>query len=309
MDDYISKFLSYLKNERQYSEATITAYQKDILNFQNFLVEQKLFQSFEQVTAKDIEFYIAEMDDKGNRRDSIGRRISALRSFYRFLIKRELVEQNPTETITLRKNEKRLPRFFYEQEMAALFSAVEGKSDLDQRNRAMLELFYATGMRVSEVSNLTIGQLDFDLQVVLVHGKGSKDRFVPFGDHAKKALQVYLSEARPKLMAKSSAQHNYVFVNNRGEQITTRGIRYVLEKVIEKSSLTTKIHPHMLRHTFATAMLNNGADLRTVQELLGHSSLSSTQIYTHVTMQHLQSDYQKFFKRNSLEEGNKNDNN
>lgn len=244
---------------------------------------------------------MAFLDDKGNKRDSIARRISALRSFYHFLIKREILRKNPTESVYLRTNEKKLPRFFYEQEMVALFAATTGEAPLDRRNAALLELFYATGMRVSEVADLTIAQLDLTLKIILVHGKGNKDRYVPFGEHAKKALTDYLDNVRPELLAKSGQTNDYVFLNNRGGKITSRGITYVLDRIIEKSALSAKIHPHMLRHTFATQMLNNGADLRTVQELLGHSSLSTTQAYTHVTMEHLQHDYQKYFPRNSNE--------
>ncbi|ERJ43894.2 tyrosine recombinase XerC [Lactobacillus jensenii MD IIE-70(2)] len=160
----------------------------------------------------------------------------------------------------------------------------------------MFELFYATGMRVSEVSNLTLEQIDFDVQMILVHGKGNKDRYVPFGDYAKACLLRYLNEAR-RLFNPDDDNH-YVFLDNRGHQLTSRGIEYIMRKVFQKGGLSANVHPHELRHTFATQMLNNGADLRSVQELLGHESLSTTQIYTHVTMERLQKDYEKFFPRN-----------
>lgn len=181
--------------------------------------------------------------------------------------------------------------------MDALFAAIVGQEPLTQRNRAILELLYATGMRVSECAQLTIGQIDFGLRVILVHGKGNKDRYVPFGNHATKALQDYLDDGRVQLMAKRQQEHDVVFVNHLGNPITSRGIEYALDQVVKKTSLTSGIHPHMIRHTFATHLLDHGADLRTVQELLGHSSLSTTQIYTHVTMAHLQKDYRQFFPR------------
>lgn len=308
----IEQFLNYLSNERRYSKNTVLAYQKDLASFITFLTENGGFNGFQKVVSRDIELYMAYLDDKGNKRDSIARRISALRSFYHYLIKREILKKNPTEAIYLRSNEKKLPRFFYEQEMEALFAATKGESALERRNLALLELFYATGMRVSEVADLTIDQIDLELKIILVHGKGNKDRYVPFGKHALNALVDYLTNVRPELLAKTGGKSECVFLNNRGGKITSRGITYILDRVIEKSALSSKIHPHMLRHTFATQMLNNGADLRTVQELLGHSSLSTTQVYTHVTMEHLQQDYQKYFPRNNnsdLEKEEHNDNN
>ncbi|MFD1466312.1 tyrosine recombinase XerC [Lapidilactobacillus mulanensis] len=295
---WLEEFSRYLIVERHYSELTKIAYLDDINEFTDFLEQNGGLKSYRDVQRYEVETYLADLTQKKLARSSISRKISALRSFYRFLENHKLVVQNPFTSIQIKGQAKTLPRFFYEKEMDALFLAVQGDEPLTQRNRALLELFYATGMRVSEVSQLTIGQLDLDMQIVLVHGKGNKDRYVPFGHHAKNALTQYLADGRVKLMnGKTPVQHDYVFVNQLGKQITSRGIAYVLDQVIKKSSLTSDIHPHMLRHTFATQMLNHGADLRTVQELLGHASLSTTQIYTHVTMQHLQADYQQYFPR------------
>lgn len=160
----------------------------------------------------------------------------------------------------------------------------------------MFELFYATGMRLSEIASLKLDQIDFDLKIILVHGKGNKDRYVPFGKDAANALKEYCDESRLDLLGKNE-DLGYVFLNNRGQKLTGRGIEYIMQQVFIKAGVGGKVHPHMLRHSFATEMLNNGADLRSVQELLGHESLSTTQIYTHVTMKHLQADYQKFFPR------------
>ena len=190
-----------------------------------------------------------------------------------------------------------MKKFFYEKEMQQLFDAVRGDDPLSQRNSALLELLYATGMRVSECANLLLDQLDFSNGIVLIHGKGDKDRYVPFGSFAQRALEKYFKSGRKILMEKGHQDHQFVFVNSRGGNLTSRGISYILDQIIKKTSLTSDIHPHMIRHTFATHMLEHGADLRTVQELLGHSSLSTTQIYTHVTMEHLQKDYKKYFPR------------
>lgn len=165
------------------------------------------------------------------------------------------------------------------------------------RNQALLEVLYGTGIRVSECANLTVDAVDFQASVLLVHGKGNKDRYVPFGSFAQDALKDYLENGRALLMTKYQKKHPYVFVNHHGEQITPTGIEYVLNQLIKKSSLNAEIHPHMLRHTFATHLLNNGADMRTVQELLGHANLSTTQIYAHVTKESLQKNYRTFHPR------------
>ncbi|MEJ6348416.1 tyrosine recombinase XerC [Holzapfeliella sp. He02] len=307
--DWPTRYFNYLRNERHYSEHTIDAYEEDLKNFMAFLENSGGFSGFEAVRLRDAEIFLADMSDAGYQRKTIARRISSLRSFYYYLIRYKVVEANPFETITLRSNEKKLPRFFYENEMAVLFDSLDTTTPLGQRNAALLELFYATGMRVSEVSELTTSKIDFDMRVILVHGKGNKDRYVPFGFHAKNALEDYFHEARKELMTKYHQTHSYVFINQYGKKLTSRGIRYILSGLINKSALTSDMHPHMLRHTFATHLLNHGADLRTVQELLGHASLSTTQIYTHVTMDHLQQDYQKFFQRNQAKDGASNDNN
>ena len=295
--DWLARFLQYLIVDRHYSEETQKAYRADIKAFVDFLTNNGGLTSFKQVGNLEVQTYLNEMDQKDYSRETVARRISSLRSFYRYLVKNEFLTDDPFEAVQLKKQQHKLPRFFYEKEMDALFAAIEGQKPLDQRNRAILELLYATGVRVSECAQLTIGQIDFGLRVILVHGKGNKDRYVPFGHHAADALRFYLDHGRTTLLEKQATSHDVVFVNRLGAPITSRGIEYVLDQIIKKTSLTTDIHPHMIRHTFATHLLDHGADLRTVQELLGHSSLSTTQIYTHVTTAHLQKDYRQFFPR------------
>ena len=197
----------------------------------------------------------------------------------------------------MKRQQGKLPRFFYEKEMAVLFESAKGETPLAYRNQAILEVLYGTGIRVTECVNIKLSDIDFDTSVVLIFGKGGKERYVPFGSFAHDAILNYLELGRKPLMEKYQVTHDYLFVSHRGAQITEAGVQYLLKKIIEKSSLTTEIHPHMFRHTFATHLLNNGADLRTVQELLGHSSLSSTQIYTHVTTDTLQKSYRNFHPR------------
>lgn len=292
----MSDVLLYLITERHYSELTKKAYEEDINEFTDFL-EATGKADYESVGLQDVRIFLGELSERQLSRNTISRKISSLRAFYQFLLKNQLISENPFSYIHLKKKNLRLPRFFYEKEIAVLFEAVKGKEPLDFRNEALLEVLYGTGIRLSECKNIVMNDIDFDLGILLIRGKGNKERYVPFGHYAAAAIQEYLEKGRDILMVKYEKQHNYLFVNQYGTPISSSGIEYVLNQIIKKSSLTSKIHPHMLRHTFATHLLNNGADMRTVQELLGHASLSSTQIYAHVTKEHLQKNYRKFHPR------------
>lgn len=294
--DELTHFISYLQNERHYSDLTISSYQTDLLEAKKFWQNNGGFDGWKNVQERDIQIYLQNLADRKLARSSQARQMSSLHSFFRFLTRRKFIQIDPTQGIALRRGEKKLPEFFYENELKQVFDSLKGNQPLTVRNLALFELFYATGMRVSEVSNLALHQIDLNLQTILVHGKGNKDRYVAFDDHTKKSLVKYLEDARPNLLKDDAEQH--VFLSNLGKPLSKRGIEYVMQKTFNQAGISGKVHPHELRHTFATAMLNNGADLRSVQELLGHSSLSATQIYTHVTMAHLKSDYEKYFPRN-----------
>lgn len=283
-------------NERGYSEKTKEAYQRDLNDFCRFL-ENSGEASLVTVNHLDVRVYLAFLNDQKYSRNTISRKIASLRSFYQYLLKHKQIEENPFSYVHLKKKQARLPRFFYEKEIEILFDSVDGDKPLDQRNRALLEVLYGSGLRVSECSNLTLSVIDFDNNVLLIHGKGNKDRYVPLGTYAADAIQEFVHEGRKYLMDRFGKEHDYLFINHRGDQITATGIEYVLNQIIKNSSLNSDIHPHMLRHTFATHLLNNGADLRTVQELLGHANLSTTQIYTHVTKESLQKSYRSFHPR------------
>ncbi|AEG40380.1 site-specific tyrosine recombinase/integron integrase [Lactobacillus kefiranofaciens] len=294
--DELALFISYLTNERRYSKDTISAYQTDLLEAKSFWTDNGGFDGWDKVQDRDIEVYLQHLAERKLARNSQMRQMSSFHSFYRFLTKRKLVKVDPTQGINLRRGEKKLPEFFYETEMRQVFDSLCGDAPLKMRNLALFELFYATGMRVSEVSTLCLKQIDWDMKTILVHGKGKKDRYVMFDGHTQKALLNYLEKARPKLLKDNSEQH--VFLSHLGRPLSTRGIQYVMQKTFNQAGISGKVHPHELRHTFATAMISNGADLRSVQELLGHKSLAATQIYTHVTMKHLKQDYEKYFPRN-----------
>lgn len=289
-------FSDYLIHERQYSPLTEKAYSEDIEHFQNFL-EETGSDTLETVTVQDARIYMGFLTDQQYNRNSISRKISSLRSFYHFLLKNNKIDENPFSYLSLKKQSHLLPNFFYSEEMEKLFEAAQGDKPLDFRNLALLEILYGTGIRVSECRTAIMKNVDLDMGMLLVFGKGNKERYVPFGQYATVALEEYIEKCRGPIMAKYNKEHDLLFINHHGDPITSEGIQYVLNQLIKKSSLTASIHPHMLRHTFATHLLNNGADMRTVQELLGHVSLSSTQIYAHVTKEHLQQDYKKFHPR------------
>lgn len=294
--DYIRLFSDYLIYEKHYSELTKEAYRDDVHHFQTFLKDSG-DDDLLKVTVTDSRIYLGYLSENKYSRSSISRKISSIRAFYQFLLQNNLIDLNPFAYLNVKKKDLTLPKFFYNEEMEVLFKTVDGTEPLDIRNMALLEVLYGTGIRVSECQQIKLEHIDFEMSVLFVKGKGNKERYVPFGYYAAQALKNYINGARSELMVKSHSVHNYLFVNSRGEHITTEGISYILNQLIKKSSLNSDIHPHMLRHTFATHLLNNGADMRTVQELLGHQSLSSTQIYAHVTKEHLQQSYNQFHPR------------
>ncbi len=244
-----------------------------------------------------VRLFLTDLYHQQLSRRSVSRKISSLRSFFRFLERENQVNKNPFMQITLPKSDKPIPEFIYMEELEKLFKVNDLSDPIGQRNQAILEILYATGMRVSECQGLLLENIDFSLNILNVQGKGRKERYIPFGHFAEEALRVYINDGRTKLLKKAHSLTNTVFLNARGNPLTARGIRLILNKMVEKAALTIHVNPHKLRHTFATHMLNEGADIRSVQELLGHENLSSTQIYTHVTKDRLKSVYMKSHPR------------
>ncbi|CAM4317377.1 tyrosine recombinase XerC [Weissella hellenica] len=295
-------FLDYLRIERQYSVETQKAYKSDMTEFLSFLTKTQTNQEIDlnKITTFDVRVFLSELYEKGDDARTIARKVSSLRSFYRFLINNELVNDNPFVGITLQKFGKHLPRYFYQKELNSMFDVVlADHSILGIRNWLLLEMLYGTGARVSEIVNMTRQSVDQRARVVTITGKGNKMRIVPFGQYALDALEQYLTASRPLLVQKQQLPNEYLFLNQRGNQLTTAGVEYILKQIGKQAGLTQDVTAHMFRHTFATDLLNNQADLRTVQQLLGHSSLSTTQIYTHVTTDALQQSYRNFFPRAS----------
>ncbi|QSB48222.1 tyrosine recombinase XerC [Parageobacillus toebii] len=283
-------FIEYLQIEKNYSQYTIVCYQRDVEQFFEFMNEQGIHHLHE-VTYNDVRLYLTKLYEQKQSSRSISRKISSLRSFYKFLLREKKVKENPFALAALPKKEQKIPNFLYEQELEKLFYVNDVNTAIGQRNQAILELLYATGVRVSECCHIQLSDIDFSVSTILIHGKGNKQRYVPFGRFAKEALERYIHHGRRELLQKAKSAHAYLFVNARGNPLTPRGVRYILDEIVKKAALTQNISPHVLRHTFATHLLNEGADMRTVQELLGHAHLSSTQVYTHVTKDRLRHIY------------------
>lgn len=270
-------FLKHLKNERNYSGHTISNYGRDLKFLSAFLKNKTI----DRLAARE---YLLELEKKKYSRRSIARKLSAARSFFRYLIREKKTKVNPFQNLLTPKLPKKLPNFLYPEEMKNLLEAVDNKRDL-----SILELLYGTGMRVTEISRMNLGDLDLDENEIRVFGKGSKERIVLFGSRAKKALEEYLKNVRSSLL--KGMKTNAFFIGRRGSRLTTRHIERIIRFYARKAGIQKKVSPHTLRHSFATHLLEGGADLRMVQELLGHVSLSTTQVYTHVTRERLKQVY------------------
>lgn len=289
-------FVEYLQIEKNASPLTVKYYQNDLETFFKFL-KQEAITDLDDVDERVVRVFLTSLYDQNLSRRSVSRKVSAIRSFYKFLDRENLVSANPLIHIHLPKTNSTIPGFLYKEELAKLFEVSDMSSPTGQRNQALIEILYGTGIRVSECQGLRLKDLDFSIGTVFVKGKGRKERYVPFGRFAEIALETYLNEGRVELLKKAKEPTDSLFLNARGSPLTTRGIRLILNKMVDDAALTVHVHPHKLRHTFATHLLNEGADLRAVQELLGHESLSTTQIYTHVTKNRLREVYLKSHPR------------
>lgn len=304
MDELIQKFRDHLSGERRVSAHTLRNYLSDVAQFRVFLLTRKLCLGaagevdLAKVDIHAVRGFLASLT-KDRKKSSIGRKLAALKSFFRYLAATKAIEKDPLLLIQTPKQEKPLPNFLSVDDVFQLLGAVKVKKSLDIRDRAILEFFYSTGVRVSELVGLNWADVDFQLEIVRVFGKGSKERIVPFGAIAKETLKDYGAELRKKwnLPCKGEAP---VFLNNRGERITSRSVARIVEKHLRQAGIAVKMGPHGLRHTFATHLLNSGADLRVIQEMLGHASLSTTQRYTHLNLDQLTAVYDKAHPRSGV---------
>ena len=287
---YLEEYLKYLKYQKNYSQETIDSYEEDLVEFFDFLGREDI--DVLKVEYENVRFYLMGLDEKKNKATTISRKLSSLRGFYKYLVNKEYIKNNPFTLIKTPRKEKKLPRFFYYNELEEMFDSIDISNALGQRNRLILEVLYASGVRVSELVNIKVK--DINDEEIKVLGKGNKERITRIGDYAREVLDLYLSDGYKELNKKNS---DYLFLNKDGGQLTTRGVRYILDQVIKNTNVNKKISPHMLRHSFATHLLNEGCDILSVQELLGHESLTATAIYTHVTTDRLKDVYFKTHPR------------
>lgn len=299
MGNLLVEFYVYLKLEKNVSDHTVKAYKQDLEQFSEFvkLKHQLEISNLSGLTAikhLEVRRFLALLQSEGYSRSSIARKLAAVRSFFRYMCREGYLQDNPAANIATPKLRKKLPQFLYLEEAKMLVEAPDTTSVLGCRDRAILEMLYAAGLRVSELTNLSLGDLDFTVGYVKVLGKGAKERIVPVGRQAIAALKHYLERSRPILIKE---KENAIFLNRNGTRLSSRSVRRIVDKYIKQVSIERAITPHSLRHSFATHLLNAGADLRTVQELLGHVSISTTQIYTHVTKEKMKSVYDQTHPR------------
>lgn len=287
------EYLEYLKYQKNYSDYTIISYGKDIEEFFNYLDREAL--NYKNIEYSDIRFYLMYLKDtmKDNN-SSIDRKLSALRGFYKYLANNGVVKTNVFSLVSGPKKSKKLPRYFEYNELEEMFAVPDLRTALGQRDLLLLEMLYATGCRVGELVSIKIKDIDFGRRNILILGKGNKERFLNYGEYCEEALNNYLNNGYHEL---NKENNGYLFLNNNGGVLTERGVRFLLDKIIKQTGINKNISPHMIRHSFATHLLNEGCDLITVQKLLGHESIKATQIYTHVTTDRLKEVYFKSFPR------------
>ena len=289
MEKRISEFINYVQKQKMYSSNTAKNYELDIVEFKNYLEGKGV--NYTNVDYDFIKDYLMYLHNKKYKRNTIARRLSSLRSFYRYLFNNNVVKTNPFKYVQLPKKEKRLPKYVRVEDLEVLFNIPDITTPLGQRDRLILEILYATGIRVGELVNICLEDIDFSKKEIRILGKGNKERIAEFGDYCLDAINEFIDDGRCKILNKYNKESNYLIINGQGEKITTRGVEKIMDGIIKKASLKKRVTPHMIRHTFATHLLNEGCDILTVKELLGHESLESTQIYTHVSNEKLRQVY------------------
>lgn len=305
-EETVTEFLEYLKINKNFSSHTLISYKNDLRQFGDFLLKSGIIKKdskenpatlFEKADLGMLKSFVADLSDpfaSGKRfsKKSVSRKISALKSFYKFLIKKKLIKKNYASSLIFPKTEKRLPSYLTESEMNNLLGK-KYLSELNLLDKAVIELFYSTGIRLSELINLKISNVNFTNRTIKVFGKGSKERIVPFGEQAMTAIENYIQIRQISNVSNS----DYLFINNAGKKLYPMFVNRIIKKNLTLVTDLKKKSPHVLRHTFATHLLDNGADIRAVKELLGHESLSTTQVYTHVTPEKLKKAYKQAHPR------------
>lgn len=289
----LDEFLDQLRHERNASVHTIAGYRRDLSQFIAYLDARRV--ALRHADNLQIRGFMADLHERRLKKSSLARKLAAVRSFFRYAVKRGWLAQNPASVVATPKQERHVPSFLTEEEMAGFLDLPPSGKPLDLRDKAALELLYATGIRVSELVGINLEDVHLGDRLVRVRGKGKKERIVPFGAIARERLQSYL-RARPELMGDRTGEYA-LFLNYKGRRITTRSVERIVDKYIRQTAVRRKISPHSLRHSFASHLLSRGADLRVIQELLGHESLATTQKYTHLDLGHLMDVYRKSHPR------------
>ncbi len=294
LDPLVERYLNRLRVEAGLATNTLESYRRDLFRVQRYLLRHRLSMS-DFVPSPIIRSFLASLKQEALAAASVARMLSAMRGWYRFLVREKILHANPLHNVTAVRRSVRLPKTLTLQEVTVLLEAPIGNRAEDRRDRVMLELLYASGLRVSELVGLTLSQIDLDLGCLRVMGKGAKERVVPMGQTARDVLVEYLEQVRPTLLKRRSSRH--VFVSRRGHELTRQGCWKLLALRARRVGIIKPISPHMLRHSFATHLLEGGADLRTVQAMLGHADIATTQIYTHVDRRRLKNVHRQFFPR------------
>lgn len=277
MKDIIYEFLDYISLEKKYSDHTEVNYEIDLAKYESFLNGK----NYLNIKYEDISQYIISLKKSGYKPASINRNLSTLRSFYNYLVSNKKISKNPFDLIKGMKEEKRLPNYFKYDEFILMLDSLKDDTPLNTRNRLILELLLATGIRVSELVSIKIFDISIKTKEIKIYGKGKKERIVFFSNYTAEILEKYLSLDREQLLKNKVS--DYLFINHLGGVLTDRGVRGIIDKIIKTSGVKSKVSPHTFRHTFATMMLNEGCNIKSVADLLGHSSLNTTSIYTHLT--------------------------
>lgn len=287
MDEILNDFINELQNERNYSKYTITNYKKDIETFIKYQISNKITK-YSQIDYKQIRIYLTHLYEENYTNKTICRHISSLRTFFKYLKREEEIKDNPMLLISNPKTEKKLPNFLYYNDLETLLE-VPKNTPIGIRDELIMELLYSTGIRVGELVNIKMNDINIKEKSVKVLGKGNKERYVYFGEICQNRLSNYFNNSRDCLLKKKT--NEYLLINKNGTKLTDRGVRLIIEKIRKESGIKQKVSPHTFRHTYATHMLNEGAPLRVVQELLGHENISTTGVYTHVSNEHLRNVY------------------
>jgi integrase/recombinase XerD len=297
VEDQVKDFIHYLIVERNLAHNTIVSYERDLKKYVQYLQQVEQQSSWNDITRFHIMQFLKFLKEKGSSPKTIARHLASVRSFHQFLLREKVADQDPTVHIETPQLPRTLPNVLSMAEVESLLDAPKQNTPFSIRDKAMLELLYATGIRVSELIQLDVSDVHLTMGFIRCYGKGRKERIVPIGKMATEALKQYMEKGRPKLLSKKRRTTDALFLNHHGERLTRQGCWKILKRLAREANIQKPLTPHTLRHSFATHLLENGADLRAVQEMLGHADISTTQIYTHVTKTRLKDVYKQFHPR------------